>query len=210
MNWFPLDRSTARTRLGPLLLVAGLLAVAALSACGSSSSGSTAAASSKSSTQSGATSAGARPKLASLRACLAKQGVTLPKRPAGAGPGSGPPTSGPPTSGQPGSGAPFGGVNREKLQAAIKKCGGTGFPGRGGGVNGAGSREGLMKFVACMRQNGVNLPEPNTSGSGPVFNTNGIDTGGATFKSARQKCQSTLKGAFGGPPPSGSPGAGTG
>jgi hypothetical protein len=61
-----------------------------------------------------------------------------------------------------------------------------------------------------MRENGVNLPEPNTSGKGPVFNTKGIDTSGSAFKNAQKKCQSDLKGfgGSGGAPPSGAPPAG--
>jgi hypothetical protein len=42
----------------------------------------------------------------------------------------------------------------------------------------------------------VNVPAPNTSGSGPVFDTKGIDTSSAQFKAAEAKCQSDLSGAF--------------
>ena len=64
----------------------------------------------------------------------------------------------------------------------------------------------LAKFATCMRQNGVNVPAPNTSGNGPVFDTKGIDTRSTQFKTAEAKCQSDLSGAFkrgpgaGGPP----------
>ncbi len=50
----------------------------------------------------------------------------------------------------------------------------------------------LTKFAACMRENGVNVPAPNTSGNGPIFNTKGIDTHSAQFKAAEKKCQSLL------------------
>ena len=57
-----------------------------------------------------------------------------------------------------------------------------------------------------MRENGVNLPAANTSGTGPVFSTKGIDISSQAFKSAQKACQSDLKGAFGtGTPPSGGP-----
>jgi hypothetical protein len=46
-----------------------------------------------------------------------------------------------------------------------------------------------------MRENGVDLPTPNTSGNGPVFNTKGINTTSSTFKTAAAKCQSDLPGA---------------
>jgi hypothetical protein len=63
-----------------------------------------------------------------------------------------------------------------------------------------------------MRENGVNLPPPNTSGRGPVFNTKGIDTNSSTFKTAQSKCRTMLRGAFGagGGPPGGAPSGGGG
>jgi hypothetical protein len=75
--------------------------------------------------------------------------------------------------------------------------------------NGSANKGALTKFATCMRENGVNLPAPNTSGKGPVFDTKGIDTTSAAFKSAQQKCRAQLKGAFrgAGAPPS-SPGEG--
>ena len=42
-----------------------------------------------------------------------------------------------------------------------------------------------------MRENGVNLPAPNTSGNGPVFNTKGIDTSSATFKQRSRSAKAT-------------------
>jgi hypothetical protein len=79
----------------------------------------------------------------------------------------------------------------------LKKCGGGNFRGAGR-FNSPTAKAALTKFVACMRENGVNLPTPNTSGSGPVFNTTGINTTSSTFKSAQSKCQSALQGALGG------------
>jgi hypothetical protein len=61
-----------------------------------------------------------------------------------------------------------------------------------------------------MRENGVNLPTPNTSGNGPVFNTKGLNTSSATFKSAQSKCQSDLQGVGGGPSSGAPPGGGGG
>ncbi len=52
------------------------------------------------------------------------------------------------------------------------------------------------KFADCMRKNGVNVPEPNTSGNGPIFDTKGIDTASTQFKSAETKCAAELRGAF--------------
>ena len=59
----------------------------------------------------------------------------------------------------------------------MKKCGGGAFASADGGAAASTarpSRQALAKFADCMRENGVNVPTPNTSGKGPVFNTKGI------------------------------------
>jgi hypothetical protein len=56
-----------------------------------------------------------------------------------------------------------------------------------------------------MRESGIKIGEPNTSGKGAIFNTKGINTTTAAFASAETKCRSDLRGAFGA-----SPGAGAG
>jgi hypothetical protein len=165
-------------------LLAGLL----LTACGGSSksSSSTSSAASGTKTASGAGGAGGA-RSAALRTCLQKNGINLPQRK-------------PDQRGQQGKGGPFGaggagggvqlpkGVTRAQLQAAFKKCGGGSFRGGRRGLQGAGGAQRFAKFSACMRKNGVNLPTPNTSGKGPIFNTKGIDTKSATFKAADAKC----------------------
>jgi hypothetical protein len=142
-----------------------------------------------------------------LRTCLQKQGITLPAAPSGA-------TGRPDT---PGAGAPGRarglqlpkGITQAQFQAALKKCGGGNFRrGGAGGLNGASARSGLAKYAACLRQNGINVPAPNTTGKGPVFNTKGIDTSSSKFKAAEKKCQSELKGVFPGGAPSGAPPSG--
>lgn len=190
-------------------LVALLLASLGLAACGSSSSSgsSSTAATASASTGSGARGAG---RFAAVRECLQKEGITLPKRtsgekrpPGGAG-------------GFLGGGATGGpklpaGVTRAKYEAALKKCGGN-FPhnfGHGGAArfDSPVFKTALAKFATCMRQNGVNVPAPNTSGSGPVFDTKGIDTNSTQFKAAEAKCQSDLSSAFKrGPGAGGAPG----
>ena len=101
------------------------------------------------------------------------------------------------------------GVTRAQYEAALKKCGGGAFAGRGGArFKSPAFQAALAKFATCMRENGVNVPAPNTSGSGPVFDTKGIDTSSAQFKAAETKCQSDLRGAFRrGPGAGGSPNA---
>jgi hypothetical protein len=55
----------------------------------------------------------------------------------------------------------------------------------------------LARFAACLRQNGIAVGEPNTSGKGPIFNTKGINTGSPQFRAAAAKCRTAL---FGTPP----------
>jgi hypothetical protein len=194
------DHTRRRTRARLQLLLAGLAIAAAavtLAACGgsSSSSASTSAANSASTTTDPSARAS---RFASLRACLQKEGIKLPSAP----------TGGQRPGGPPGAGGGFKlpeGVSQEKFREALRKCGG-GFPGRRN-LNSAADREGLTQFAQCMREDGVNLPAPNTSGKGPVFNTSGINTSSATFKNAQKRCQSDLRGAFGaGRPPAGGEG----
>lgn len=200
-------------------LAAGAMSALALSACGGSSGKATAAtsanaaiagttthrsggastdgtngngASGKSAT--GATGpAGARRRFGNLRECLQRNGVKLP--PAGAT----------------GRGLFLGGANqpgasRTQLQAAVRKCVGTrGFFANKGGTGAASAsaprfRQALSRFAACLRQNGVKVPAPNTSGNGPVFDTKGLHTSSAQFRAATAKCRSLLRTAFGRPP----------
>jgi hypothetical protein len=61
-------------------------------------------------------------------------------------------------------------------------------------------RHALAAFAVCMRHNGVKLPTPDTSGTGPVFSTKGVNTASAAFKAASAKCLSVLRSAFPRPP----------
>ncbi len=196
----------ARRRLHWLIAFIAIIVLAVtLSACGGSSSSSAGTTSSASTTKPGDARSG---RFASLQACLRKEGINLPSAPSG---GAGQPGGGGPPSGGPGGFKLPEGISRTKLQEAIKKCGGAGFPnGARPGLDSATAKAALARYSACMRENGVNLPAPNTSGKGPVFNTKGIDTSSETFKNAQKKCQTDLKGAFGGsrPPGGGQPPAG--
>jgi hypothetical protein len=136
-----------------------------------------------------------------VRACLAKKGITLPQRGAG--------TPGLP-GGAPGLQLPKG-MTHAQLTEALKSCGG-GFPGNHFRRGFKGSRtplanprfhQALVNFSACLRQNGVDVGEPNTSGKGPIFNTKGINTGSPKFREASAKCRSAL---FGSLRPKASPG----
>ena len=208
-----LSKPTSNRRLRPVTTLSVLGSCLALAACGSSASSST----STPSTGTTSTSASSAPKGAqaagggrftAVRSCLAKQGITLPapsgnRPPAGTGtPGVGGPLGG----GGGGGGLPLPkGVSRTQLQEALKKCGGGGFTG-GARFRSASSKAALTKFVACMRENGVTLPAPNTSGNGPVFNTKEVNTTSAAFKPASAKCETGLRAAA----PGGSGGGGEG
>jgi hypothetical protein len=182
-----------------------LLAVLLLTACGGSSksSSSTAAATSGAKTTNGGNARGQfGARGAALRTCLQKNGITLPQRKPGQQ-GNG--KDGPFGGGGGGGGLQLPkGVTRAQLQAAFKKCGGGSFRGGGRALTGPGGAQRFAKFSACMRKNGVDLPAPNTSGKGPIFDTKGIDTKSAAFKAADAKCVRELV------PNGGSGGAGGG
>jgi hypothetical protein len=178
-----------------------LLACVGLAACGGSSSSSTSTSTTSASANAAKTSTtpGRSPgRFAALRECLRKNGVTLPAPT----PGQGPLGLGGPNAGQQ---LPKG-VTRAQVQAAMKKCGGGRRfrgPNGQGGPRRFGSpafRKALTAFAACMRSNGVNLPPPDTSGTGPVFSTKGLNTASASFRAASAKCQSVLRAAFPRPP----------
>lgn len=170
-----------RTAAAAVLVV--LLAAVALAGCGGSSKNSSSTSSTDAST--GQTANGPRGRFgaraAALRSCLQKNGVSLPARKAGQ-------RGGPFGAGT--SGRPRSGVTRSKLQAALKKCGAS-LP-DGGVFNRQATKQRYAKFEACMSRNGVKLPAANTSGNGPIYNTKGIDTASATFKSAYARCRPEL------------------
>ncbi len=198
-------RRLARHRLRRLIaLLTMVIPAVTLAACGGSSGASNSTTSASTTKDASARSS----RFASLRSCLQKEGINLPSAPSG---GAGQPGSGGPPSGGAGGFKLPEGVSRSEFEEAIKKCGGGGFAGGGRpGFNSSTAKATLTKYAGCMRENGVNLPTPNTSGKGPVFNTTGINTSSEAFKTAQKKCQSDLKGAFGasGPPAGGQPPAG--
>jgi hypothetical protein len=183
-------------------VVLAVLASVILAACGSSSNSSSASTTTSASTSTATTgkaagAAGSR--FAALRECLQKNGITLPKRPTG---GKRPPAGGGFLGGGAG-GAPKlpAGVTRAQYEAAIKKCGGSSrgsFAGAGAArFNTPAAKQALAKFAACLRTNGINVPEPNTSGKGPIFSSKGLSTSSPKFVAAESKCRGDLQGVFG-------------
>jgi hypothetical protein len=186
-------------------LFALVLASLLLAACGSSSkgaSGTTSATTARTGTNSS--------RFAALRECMQKAGVALPKR---SGKQGRPPSGGAFPLGGGASGLPKG-VTRSKFQAALRECGAGALRGRGGFAGGPSRRlsspsfkKALAKFATCMRENGVHVPTPNTSGKGPIFDTNGLNVNSSAFKAAQKKCSSLLRVATPGGAGGGSPGA---
>jgi hypothetical protein len=146
---------------------------------------------------------GGRPnpaRFTAIRACLAKKGITLPQRTPGA---HGLPGGTPGAPGLPGGGAQQlpKGMTRAQFTEALESCGDSGFAGGRFGRGGFRARHAfdsprfhavLESFATCMRQNGINVGEPNTSGKGPVFDTKGINTGSLRFRDASLKCRSAF------------------
>jgi hypothetical protein len=193
-----------------------LLACLGLAACGGSSKSSTTSTNAAATTASGTGASGPAGRgggrFKAVRECLQKNGITLPQRTPGAGRPTGP-------GGFLGGGAAGGpqlpkGVSRAQYEAALKKCGGGAFGGGAARLKNPAYKQALAKFATCMRENGVNVPTPNTSGTGPVFNTKGLNTASAQFKAAETKCSGELRGAFRSRPgaggTTGAPGAGAG
>jgi hypothetical protein len=179
-----------------------LLTCLGLAACGGSSSTTSTSANASATAPRGASGAGATgpggARFKAVRECLQKNGITLPQRPPGqrggrpGGPGG---PSGP--GGFLGGGGAGGtqlpsGVTRAQMQAALKKCGAGGQFRRGARLKSPAYKAALTKFAACMREHGVNVPAPNTSGNGPIFSTKGLNTASAQFRSAELKCHSYL------------------
>jgi hypothetical protein len=149
------------------------------------------------------------------RACLKEKGVELPEFKSGeGGPPSGgtkpeggeAPEGGMPEGGEPpqgGEGGPpaggFGGEGSEKMTKAFEECG-VEMPELKGGPGGEGApnmntaafKKQVKEYVACVRENGYELAEPDFSGEGPVFAKEESES--AAFKKASAQCQSLLGG----------------
>jgi hypothetical protein len=205
---------TSRKGLLALVVLASGVLVAACGSSGGSgtTTGTTATTASASAAGAGGPNSARR---AGLIACLKQHGVTLPARPPGSGgPGSGAPGSGGSggTGGAGGTGTGttprrgffFGGggpAANPKLRAAFQACGAKFGFGAGGRFRARLSHTVIAKYVACVRQHGYNLPNPNFSGKGPVFPAN--IRSNAKFQAASRACQNLLVPPRGSAPPGG-------
>jgi hypothetical protein len=155
---------------------------------------------------------------ASDRECLQKNGLSLRAGPQGGTPPTGT-TAGPPPGASGTStngGGPQGGVfigpqggsgprqMPENVRKAFQACGiQPPSPQTAGGrpnVDSSTFRQSVSSYVACIRQNGYDMPDPNLSGKGPVFDESKVNRDDPKFQSASQKCQQLLA-----PPSQGSP-----
>lgn len=81
-------------------------------------------------------------------------------------------------------------TNSPQFQQAIEACRSLSPQLNGGGAPSADQQDQVLKFVKCMRKNGVpDFPDPSKSGGTIVT---GINPNSPQFKSALQACQSLL------------------
>jgi hypothetical protein len=181
------------------LLITTIAVTIGLTACGSSDATST--------TKLAAPSSASSHTRAGVAACLKQHGVSLPSgvgggrapgTPPAGGSGGGTTPSGASSAGGPGGGS--------KLQAALKTCGASFRPGNFRPSTSTGSFRALVvKYAACVRQHGYQLPSPNFSGHGVAVFSRTIETS-AKFKAASESCQSLIGPAASAGPPSGAQG----
>ena len=195
-------RPGRRPLLG-MLALAMLLAAIAVGGCGGSSGGDSTSADTTASSggeaeAGGVPSGGAGPGGFEIddetRACLKEQGADLPEP----GEAGGPPEGGAPPAGE---GPPEGFAGGEDMRKAFEECG-IDAP-QGGGAGGPPTdspefQQSIEDYVACVRENGYDLPDPNLSGEGPVFSESEVDQSDPEFKSASEECRSLIGGPGGG------------
>jgi hypothetical protein len=81
-------------------------------------------------------------------------------------------------------------VSRAQFEAAMKACGAPNLGKAGGGrLNSPQFTARITKFAACLREHGVDVPPPDTSGNGPIFNTSKVDTKSSKFRIAVRACR---------------------
>jgi len=149
-------------------------------ACGDDSTSSTTTTTS----QSGSSTAAGDTK--AFTDCLKKHGVDLPEG-FGGGPGGG--TSGGPPPEAGGAGTPPAGFDPAKMQEAQKACQSLAPEGGFGGAGGPGQGGGNAAYTSCLKDHGVDLPDPSAGTTGAPSS---IPADDATFQAAQQACQSLL------------------
>ena len=87
------------------------------------------------------------------------------------------------------------------LTLALSACGGGGEAGRAsdGSREATDRREAALKFAQCMRERGIDHPDPDANGLFRIEPGQGFDPQSAKFREAREACDKYL--AEMGPPP---------
>ena len=57
--------------------------------------------------------------------------------------------------------------------------------------------EAFQEYAACMREHGIDIPDPDTSGGGGVFTIGGVGSDPGAFEEAGKVCDPILEDAFG-------------
>jgi hypothetical protein len=187
-----------RVTLGAALAM--LLGALVLAGCGGSSGGdSSASTTTTASSGGGEKGQGVFELSEEEQACLKENGVELPELKGGEG---GPPGAG---EGEPPEGGVTGGAGQMpeggELPEGAPPAGAGGAmpefkagPGGEGGpnVNSAAFKKQVKEYVACVRENGYELAEPNFSGEGPIFDKSESES--SAFKQASAQCSDLLGG----------------
>jgi hypothetical protein len=172
-------------RSGSLLAVALVGLTLGLAGCGGSSSGSASTPKAQSSSGGGAVQSGSDTSdpLVKYSACMRANGA---------------PSFPDPVDGRlqlqvkPGSDLD---PNSPTFQAAQKACKSLEPAGVSKGGGGQAQQDAMLKFVSCMRKNGVpNFPDPQPDGRMLINPAAGVDPGSAVFKAAQTTCQKLLPG----------------
>lgn len=205
------------SRAGAATALALLLSITVLAGCGGGSSGSDSggvasidASKSSKTDDSSKSSKDSEQELLDYTKCLRKQGLDVPDPEVDAngnlqlgGPGGGGPSGG-----APGDGGQQ--IDRSAMEKAQKVCGDLpdSVTQQFDDVDQTEMQDTILEYAKCMRENGVDMPDPDfsnigTPGSGPGDGQDGgpgggpfgdVDRDDPAFKKASEACQSLLAG----------------
>lgn len=81
----------------------------------------------------------------------------------------------------------------DSFKQAQEKC--KEYAPQGAGPQGSAQQADLLKFVQCMRQNGVpSMPDPQADGGLIISQKDGVDPNSQAFKDAQEKCRDLAPG----------------
>lgn len=91
-----------------------------------------------------------------------------------------------------------GNIDREKIKTATAACQDVRPDGGVRPELDPAQQEQLLKWAQCMRDNGVDVPDPDPNGSGSLFEQGGIELDDPTVQKAMEACQGQLDAVRGG------------